>query len=519
MRIVFISLLLFLYFNASASAVTKRAVSDSIQIKLNEVKSILNSREWEPVDRDQYKRINELISFIENTPIDSVVMELKHDLDSTQIFLKRELRNISEANNIEGYIRAWEINNSMINIEKKTVEEMPFESIMVPEDEFVGMYSKIPLITYGNMSKLISDSIITYPDSLLSLIANSKMFFSSRKAKETDSIVTHFLDNARKEYNNRLINAYRDSVIYNYRVQHLKEFTDLRKKQYIDSVSKHNLQVLKNYNDSVSKQFNLKFADMLKSLVTSANRFPHKLTIYNYFNEPTTLMLQNDALWYQWVWLKNAQNDSIGLRVENIDKHQFRVLIDEMVNLSRITQRESMTVDKVQQNTKLEQKLLKVTTRKPELSPWKLAGKIYSGFTQTYINDYWSKGGNSSASALSTFGYDANYSKGKLKWENRLDAKLGLIYYLPDEGTTALRNWHKNSDNFEINSRLGYSAYKEWYYSAEVNFKTQFFLGFKSNKDEAPNSSLFSPAYLTFSGGFDYKPNKQFLMPLIYLYY
>ena len=510
MRIIFLSIFLFFYFNVSVFAVNKRGVSDTILIQLNEVKSILNSGEWEPVDRDQFLRITELISFLENSPIDSVILELIHDLDSIQLFLKRDLRNISEANKIEGYIRAWEINNSLINLEKKAAFDLPLESIMVPEDEFVGMYSKLPLITYGNMNKLITDSIVTYPDTLLLLIANSKMFFSSRKTKEADSIVAHFLDNARQEYNNNLINTYRDSVIQNYRVQHLKNYTDSLKKQYIDYVSKHNLHVLKNYNDSVSILVNQNFSGKLNSLVKYANRIPNELTIYNYFNEPTSLLLQNDAIHYQWVWLKNAQNDSIGLRVENIDKHQFRVLIDEMVNLSRITQRESMIVDKVLQNTKIDQKLQKVNTRKPELSPWKLTGKIYSGFTQTYINDYWSKGGNSTASALSTFGYDANYSKEKLKWENRLDAKLGLIYYLPDEGTTALRNWHKNSDNFEINSRLGYSAFKEWYYSAEANFKTQFFQGFNSNKDVDPNSSLFSPAYLTFSGGFDYKPNKKF---------
>lgn len=510
MRILFISLFVFIQFGVFAAAPTKRAVSDTIQLHLDEVKSILNSGEWQAVDPVQYKKMNALIDFLENSPIDSVVMELKTDLDNNNQFLKRDLRNVSEVDDIEGYIRAWEINNSLINIEKRTIAETPLKSIMVPEDQFIGMYSKLPLITYGNMSRLINDSIISMPDSLMFLIANSKLIHSAKAAKEADSIVNAYLDNARKEYNNKLIEAYRDSVSLQYRTEYLKKYIDSRKKQYTDSISKHNLQVLKDYNDSITSVVNQEFSSKLNSLITYIDRIPNDITIFNYFNEKSNLALQNDAVWYKWIWLKNSQNDSIGLRIENLDKHNVKVLIDEAVNLSRLSERGSLEVNKVQLAKEIDHKLLKVETRKPKLSPWKLDGKIYSGFTQTYINEYWSKGGNSSASTLSTFNYSANYLKPKLKFENSVDAKLGLIYYPKDDAASVERLIHKNTDNFEINSRLGFSAFKAWYYSAEANFKTQFFLGYKSNKDTIPNSSMFSPAYLTFSAGMDFKPNKDF---------
>lgn len=489
----------------------------SLQVKVSELRKILDGGEWKPVNMEQYQRIRLLMELMEARPIDSVVAALKTDLDTTQLWLKRDLHNVSEANKIEGYIRAWEINNTLINLEKKAAHDLSPESIIVPEDEFVGMYSKIPLVTAANAKQLILDSLVVVPASLQDILADAQHSADQRKEQAADSMLNHFLDEARKQYNLKLVTAYRDSVITSYREKALQQYTNQLKKQYTDSVTRHNLRLLNIHNESAGQLVNDEFVKQLRALIKEIDHTPYALNILNIFNEATSIQLQNDTVWYQWVWLKNAQNDSIGLRFENIDKHHVRIFIDEMVNLSRITQRESKAVDKIRIDRGFDQQLTKVAVRKPTLSPWKLGGKIYSGFTQTYINDYWSKGGNSSASFLTTFGYDINYSKAKLKWENGVDAKLGLIYYMPDEGSTAPRNWHKNSDNVEINSRLGFSAFKEWYYSAEANFKTQFFLGFKNNNELVPNSSLMSPAYLTFSGGFDYKPNKKlstFLSPL-----
>ncbi|MFA9390055.1 MAG: DUF3078 domain-containing protein [Prolixibacteraceae bacterium] len=510
MRILFFSLFIFLQIQLFASTGAKRAVSDTIQIQLDDVKSILFSGEWEAVDNLQFQKIKELIDYIENSPIDSIVLDLKADLDNSRQLIKRELRNIPQIAQIDGYIRASEINNSLLNIEKRTSETMPLNSIIVPEDQFVGMYSKLPLVSFENSMNLINDSLVVLPDSILVLMANSKLTHAAGRQVYSDSTLMAYLERERRAYNQKIIETYRDSISTQFRYDYLNRYIETQKKKYTDSVTAHNMALLNSYNDSISSVVNKKFSNNLNSLLTYVYRMPNELEIYNYYNDKTSLSLQNDAIWYEWIWLKNAQNDSLGLRIENLNRNQFRILIDETVSWSRLRQQGSLEVNKIKQLASLDQKLLKVYNRKPVLSPWKLEGKIYSGFTQTYINDYWSKGGNSSASVLSTFTYSANYSKGKVKFENGADAKLGLIYYLPDEGTVAYRNWHKNSDNFELNSRLGYSAFKEWYYSAEANFKTQFFLGYKNNKDSIPNSAIFSPAYLTFSGGFDYKPSKEF---------
>ena len=490
---------------------------DSTLIKLEQVKAILYSKEWKPVDSEKYNQLLEIVNYMEKMPIDSVIVSLKNELESNTEFFKREIERISEAEQIDGYINAHEINNSMINIQKRIEYEMPLESIMVPEKEFVGMYSKLPLITYDEINRLISDSIISLPDTLTALITDAENHPRNTKNKQqVDHILTAFLDKARQAYNDSLINNYKDSILYNYRVNYRNEYIESQKKEYNNSVSRINYKLLKTYNDSISIIVNRSFRHQLDYLVNYVNRMPNNLTIYNLYDETSSILLQNDGVWFQWLWLKNRQNDSIGIRVENLNRNSMRLLVDESVNLSRLTQRTSVEVNRIHPTNAIEHKLQKVHTRKPKLSPWKLEGNAYSGFSETFINPFWSKGGKSSASTLSTFNYSAKYSKGKLKWDNGVDAKLGFIYYA-DDNPNAIRDFHKNSDNFEINSRFGYSAFKEWYYSAEANFKTQFFEGYKNNNEEIANSSLFSPAYLTFSAGFDYKPKPNlstFLSPI-----
>lgn len=483
--------------------------SDSIQSQLDHVKSLLYSNYWKPIDKETYNFMVELINYMERSPIDTVIVDLKKEMSAREAFFTRDIHNIVEANQVEGYIDAHEINNSMINIEKNAKFQLPLESIMVPENEFVGMYSKLPLIQHNEMEKMISESITTLPDSIVLLIEESENHKNSKRSKYADSIVTAYLDSERKRYNDSLINSYRDSITFQYQTNYRQNYIDSLKKAYTDSVSRVNYQVLKTYNDSITKVVNDEFRSSFEKLISYVNRMPNYFTIYNLHNEPTTLSLQNEGLWFKWIYLKNMQNDSIGIRFENLDRNSVRVLVDESVNLSRITQRTSLEVGRIQASEAIGYKLQKVENRKPVLSPWKLGGKAYSGLSQTHINQFWSKGGTSSASVLSTLNYEANFSKGKVKWDNGLDAKLGLIYYI-DDNPSAIRNWHKNTDNFEVNSRFGLSAFNKWYYSAEANFKTQFFIGFKNNREETRNSSIFSPAYLTFSAGFDYKPNKDF---------
>lgn len=512
MRVIFVSVLILISSCLLGSPGLTRELNDSLSMKLSEVKSMLYSMEWEAKDAVQYAKMVELIEFIENTPIDSLVVDLNQSVDTTARFFTRDIQYISEVEDIEGYIRAWEINNSLINIEEKAKYDQPLESIMVPEIAFAKMSTELKLLSLGDMEMLVMDSVVMIPDSILLLKADAKLMNTVESQAKADSLYQVFLDEQRMVINDSLVMSYRDSVIHSYRVNAQLNYINRLKSQYTDSIAQYNLQVLEQYNDSISNLVNQNFKREIKELISYVYSLPYQITVSNYFDESVDIKLRNGEEWYQWIWLKNAQKDSIGLRIENVDKNSIKVLVDETVNLSRVTEKNTIGVNRIQLTNGVEQKLKKVKTRTPELSPWKLGGKAYTGFTQTYINDYWAKGGNSTASVMATLDYDADYKKDKVSWENGVNAKLGMIYYLPEEGTETLRNLHKNTDYLEMNSRFGYSAFKEWYYSAEANFKSQFFVGYKNNNSENPNSALLSPAYLTFSGGFDYKPNKKYSM-------
>lgn len=510
-RLLFI-LFIFLGFTSNARSIGKQQLSDTIKTQIEIIKSYLYSDEWKPLDAQSYHQMIELVQFIENSPVDSLIGNLKIQSDSIDSFLVRDIRDIKNKNEVPGYIDSVEIDRQLELIERKVINDIKLESVMVPEDAFLGGYSQLSLIPVSDIERLIADSIITMPDSLVLLVAESS--YSQRKAKETDSIVAAFLEEKRKTYNDSIINAFRDSISAQYRTSYRQNIIDSLQQNYIGSVTLRNNEVLTRHNKLQTEQTNEQFLSVMNSLLTYANRIPYELKIYNLHNDSTTLKLQNDGLWYEWIWLKNRQNDSIGIRIENLDRNRIRILVDETVNLSRLTQRKQMDIGQIQSKIAIDQGLRDVEIQAPIVKPWSTKGKIYTGITETFINDYWSKGGKSSMNSLSSMNYSANYSKKKLKWENSIDAKLGFIYYFGDD---VEEPFNKNSDNFEINTRFGFSAFKKWYYSGEANFKTQLIRDVDNGDPEVYKSALFSPAYLTFSGGFDFKPNKElsiFLSPL-----
>lgn len=488
---------------------TPGATTTVNQQNLKKLYSYLNSKTWQPVDSISYRRMLELVGYIESEPIDTIIESLLADIDNEKPFFNRGSSNYSENDRINGYVSSHEINKYFEDIEKRVHYQYPYESILVPDTEFANMYSKLPIISFSNMEKLIEDALIVCPDSITSLVEENKNSPSAEKIAENKEKIDAFLKVERVKYNEALIEHFRDSVTQKFRNEFLETKIAALKKAYSDSVYKINSKAMRTFNDSLVIAVNVEIRDILKDLLIDVSQRPNPINIYNSKNEHALLPLQDNTKWFKWIWLKNAQNDSIGIRIENVDHNSMRIYVDETVNLSKLKERQTLDIEKIAL-TGIDHNLRKVNTPKIKTSNWKLEGRAYTGITETLINSYWSKGGKSSASTMSTFNYSANYNNKSISWANWVDAKFGFIYYPREDGSTALRNWNKNSDNFEINSRLGLTAFKKWYYSAEANFKTQFFLGYGSNTAEKPNSSLFSPAYLTFSGGFDYKPNKNF---------
>lgn len=140
---------------------------------------------------------------------------------------------------------------------------------------------------------------------------------------------------------------------------------------------------------------------------------------------------------------------------------------------------------------------------KQDSSYWKKGGLASITFSQTSLTN-WSGGGDNAISTNALLNLFSNYNKGNNSWENTLNLEYGLV----KQGDQGVR---KSIDKIDFTTKYGYKNGGHWYYSALLDFKTQFAKGYNySNTDDVKVSNLLAPAYMTLSLGMDYKPNDVF---------
>jgi len=134
---------------------------------------------------------------------------------------------------------------------------------------------------------------------------------------------------------------------------------------------------------------------------------------------------------------------------------------------------------------------------------WKKGGLFALSLAQTSLTN-WAAGGQNSAAVNGIFSAFANYKQGKSAWDNSLDIGYGML----KQG----KNTHpmKTDDKFDFFSKYGREAFKNFYYSALLNFRTQMRPGYKYPDTENKISDIFAPAYLLLAAGMDYKPSPYF---------
>ncbi|MBR4388671.1 MAG: DUF3078 domain-containing protein [Prevotella sp.] len=139
-----------------------------------------------------------------------------------------------------------------------------------------------------------------------------------------------------------------------------------------------------------------------------------------------------------------------------------------------------------------------VMVEKPNF--WTFKGDYYLQFLQNYISGNWYKGGESNYAMLGSATIEANYNnKQKVKWDNKLEMKLGFQTSKAD----SLHSFKTSEDLLRLSSKLGLQATKRWYYTAMLIAETQFMRGYKNN-DIMVYSDFFSPFKLNISLGMDY---------------
>ncbi len=139
------------------------------------------------------------------------------------------------------------------------------------------------------------------------------------------------------------------------------------------------------------------------------------------------------------------------------------------------------------------------TTAKKDTSYWKLKGVTGLNFSQTYLEN-WSAGGENAAAGNVYLNALLSYAKNHVSWDNTLDTEFGQIY-------TAQNGWNKGVDKLNFASKFGLTHNKIIYYSALLDFKTQYAKGYKKPGDEDYISTIMAPGYLNLALGIDYKPN------------
>jgi Protein of unknown function (DUF3078) len=137
---------------------------------------------------------------------------------------------------------------------------------------------------------------------------------------------------------------------------------------------------------------------------------------------------------------------------------------------------------------------------------WVTGGTIGINFSQTSLTN-WAAGGENSIAINSLVNVFAKYKKGRTAWDNSLDMGYGML-------KAGEKDFRKNDDRIDFLSKLGYDAteHNKWFYTALLNFKSQFASSYEYPTDttKVQISKFAAPAFLMFAIGMDYKPKDYF---------
>ena len=134
---------------------------------------------------------------------------------------------------------------------------------------------------------------------------------------------------------------------------------------------------------------------------------------------------------------------------------------------------------------------------------WERINKIGINLNEVaFVN--WNAGGDNSVSAIGDARFVRNYKFSLIQWDNELQMRYGVN---AQEG----RKLRKSDDAIRFSSTFGYrkDTTTNWYYSAKLNFNTQFSNGFKYPDRETPISSFMSPGYTFLGAGTSYISKNQ----------
>ena len=194
-----------------------------------------------------------------------------------------------------------------------------------------------------------------------------------------------------------------------------------------------------------------------------------------------------------------------------------QIMAEQVVNTETVAKL-APTVNILTRQEILENEVMAMNIEVKRPNFWKTSGSASLQFTQNYISENWYKGGESTNTLVSELVLKANYNDQQhIQWDNTLEAKLGFTTAPSD----TMHKYRTNTDLLRLSSKLGVKAFKSWFYTIEVESKTQMLKNYKVNSDVL-QSAFTAPLETTVGVGMDYKKNlKNFnisvnLAPLAY---
>lgn len=123
-------------------------------------------------------------------------------------------------------------------------------------------------------------------------------------------------------------------------------------------------------------------------------------------------------------------------------------------------------------------------------------------FSQAYVSPNWYQGGNNNLNMIVNAVWNVKLNPAfhpNLLFENTVAYKLAMNS-APDD---SLRNYSISEDLFQVNSKFGVKALKNWYYSVTLQFKTQLLNNYKTNTHDL-TAAFLSPSELNLGLGMTY---------------
>ena len=506
--------------NASENDSINISNNDSIKEEINYLKYFVTGQgNWYSKNPSLKKDLSGLLHYVEDDKIDTILSRLNRIPEDDNCYFFRFPEDVSDSLDVPGYQSEKEIHEIMKRIDRSVKSNIIKEKIPVPKDLLTNIDSKIPLVSEEDVKWLINNRDSVIPDRLEWIGNKSKKIidhFENIKIKK-DSLLRNMMDSlsrkevrqkeitdsinkVRVEYNNKLREDYKDSILADYRDKYINTYSLKVQQDSARHIRMKNDSLLVAYNEKIIKIVNDSINKVIRSLREYASNDSVLIRVKNTDGSLSQIWTDNNDPRSTRFFIKNEQNDSLGIRIENAGKKSVRLFIDDGgVTLSRYKTAHSKNAKLA--GKKVSSSNLENISKKFKVeSPWTLSGKTNLGFSQTGITR-WKSGGESSFSFLFSFLGKANYSKNDLTWNNTLNLYDGWI----KPGGERLQ---KNEDEIDLISRIGYKAAKSWKYSAELNVKSQLFNSYDYPDREDVISKFVSPVYINLKLGMDFNPDK-----------